>query len=138
MARYHLSLNPDVGEIPRMIDWVERCCGEAGIGTDLSFRLTLALDEAVANVIGHAFAEQAPPHHVAVELDVTDANVVATVIDNGRAFDPSAAPAPDVSLPLEQRDPGGLGVLLIRRMVDCVEYRRVGRENRLRLEKSRG
>jgi sigma-B regulation protein RsbU (phosphoserine phosphatase) len=138
MAGHRLSLNPDVGEIPRLIDWVKHCCGEAGVASDLSFRLSLALDEAVTNVIGHAFAGQAPPHRIEIELDIADASVVATVTDNGRAFDPSIAPEPDVSLPLEQRDPGGLGILLIHRMVDRVAYRRVGGENQLRLEKSRG
>jgi anti-sigma regulatory factor (Ser/Thr protein kinase) len=138
MARHHLSLNPDVGEIPRLIDWVERCCGEDRVPSNLVFQLALALDEAVTNVIGNAFAGQAPPHRIEIELDITDAAAVATVIDNGRAFDPSAAPEPDVSLPLDKRDPGGLGILLIRRMVDRVEYRRTGNENRLRLEKSRG
>jgi serine/threonine-protein kinase RsbW len=138
MAGHRLSLNPDVGEIPRLIVWVEHCCGEAGVASDLSFRLSLALDEAITNVIGHAFAGQAPPHRIEIELDIADASVVATVTDNGRAFDPSIAPEPDVSLPLEQRDPGGLGILLIHRMVDRVAYRRVGGENQLRLEKSRG
>jgi anti-sigma regulatory factor (Ser/Thr protein kinase) len=138
MADHRLAIEPDIGEIPRLIDWVERCCGAAGIVSDFSCRLALALDEAVTNVIGHAFAGQTPPHRIAVELDITDARVTATVIDNGRPFDPSALPEPDVSLPLEQRDPGGLGVLLVHRMVDRVEYRRVVDENRLRLEKSRG
>jgi serine/threonine-protein kinase RsbW len=138
MAGHHLASEPDLGELPRLIEWVERCCGEAGIGSDLSFKLALALDEAVTNVIGHAFAGQPPPHRIAVELDITDATTTATVIDNGRAFDPSAAAEPDVSLPLEKRDPGGLGILLIYRMIDRVEYRRVGDENRLCLEKQRG
>jgi serine/threonine-protein kinase RsbW len=138
MAGHRLAIEPNIGEIPRLIDWVERCCGEAGIGSDLAFKLALSLDEAVVNVIGHAFAGQALPHRIAVELDITDSSVAATVIDNGLAFDPSAAPQPDVSLPLEQRDPGGLGILLIRRMIDRVDYHRVGDENRLRLEKSRG
>jgi serine/threonine-protein kinase RsbW len=137
MAGHRLAIEPDIDEIPRVIDWVERCCGEAGIGSDLSFKLALALDEAVTNVIGHAFSGQAPPHRVTVELDITDASVAATVIDNGLAFDPSTMPEPDVSLPLEKRDPGGLGILLIYRMVDRVEYRRVDDENRLRLEKQR-
>lgn len=137
MAKHRLAIEPDLGEIPRLIDWVERCCSEAGIGSDLSFRLALALDEAVANVIGHAFAGQTPPHRIEIELDITGAEIVATVIDNGHPFDPSAVPEPDVSLPLEQRDPGGLGILLIHRMVDRVDYRRVADENRLRLEKSR-
>lgn len=138
MPGHRLAIEPDIAEIPRLIDWVERCCGEAGIASDLSFRLALALDEAATNVIGHAFTGQAVPHRMAVELDITDASVTATVIDNGQAFDPSAAPEPDVSLPLDRRDPGGLGILLIHRMVDRVEYRRVADENRLRLEKARG
>jgi len=54
------------------------------------------------------------------------------------ALDPSSTPDPTLSLPVEQREPGGLGILLIRRMVDRVEYRRVGGENLLRLEKSLG
>ncbi|HUI34152.1 MAG TPA: ATP-binding protein [Stellaceae bacterium] len=137
MSVDRLSLNPDVGEIPRLIDWIELCCDQAGISSDFSFQLLLALDEAVTNVIGHAFTGQPPPYRIAIELEITDPSVVATVIDNGRAFDPSAAPEPDLSLPLEDRDPGGLGIMLIHRMVDRVEYRRAGDENRLRLEKSR-
>ncbi len=137
MARHRLAIEPEIGEIPRLVDWVERCCDQAGIGSDFSFRLALALDEAVTNVIGHAFTGQPPPYRIAIELEITDPSVVATVIDNGGAFDPSAAPEPDLSLPLEDRDPGGLGIMLIHRMVDRVEYRRAGDENRLRLEKSR-
>jgi len=138
MPGHRLTLDPDVAEIPRLLDWLEERCGKAGFGSDFSFRLALALDEAVANVIRHAFTGQKPPHRLAVELDTGGDIVTATIIDNGKAFDPTAAPAPDVSLPLEQRDPGGLGIHLIRRMVDRVEYRRAGGENRLRLEKSRG
>lgn len=59
------------------------------------------------------------------------------MIDNGQPFDPSAAPEADTSLPLDQRDPGGLGIRLIRRMMDRVEYQRVAGENRLQLEKAR-
>lgn len=138
MTAHRLELEPDIREIPRLLDWVERQCAEAGIGSDLSFRLALALDEAVANVIGHAFAGQPQPHRLGVRLEITDSRVAATVIDNAPAFDASAAVEPDISQPLETRDPGGLGILLIRRMVDKVTYRRVGGQNRLRLEKSRG
>ena len=53
------------------------------------------------------------------------------------SIDPSAAPEPDRAAPLEARDPGGLGIHLIRRMMDDVAYRRVAGENRLRLEKLR-
>jgi anti-sigma regulatory factor (Ser/Thr protein kinase) len=138
MAAHRLSLKPDLGEIPGLIEWVERCCGAAGLGSDISFRLALALEEAVANVIHHGFAGRKPPHRIEVRLDIGAESLVATVIDNGIPFDPSSTPDPTLLLPVEQREPGGLGILLIRRMVDRVEYRRVGGENRLRLEKSRG
>jgi anti-sigma regulatory factor (Ser/Thr protein kinase) len=137
MADHRLVLAPDIAEIPRLIDWVETCCGETAIDHATTGKLALVLEEAVANVIHHAFTDVPAPHQVAVELAIDANRISAEVIDNGRPFDPVAAPEPETDLPLEERQPGGLGVLLIRRMMDRVEYRRVAGENRLRLEKSR-
>jgi anti-sigma regulatory factor (Ser/Thr protein kinase) len=138
MAVHRLALAPDIAEIPRLIDWIEQCCADSGIGGSVSSRLTLALDEAASNVIRHGFTAQLPPHRLEIDLEIDDQAVIATVIDNGRPFDPTAAGEPDIVLPAEEREPGGLGILLIRRMVDRVEYCRAGGWNRLRLEKSRG
>jgi serine/threonine-protein kinase RsbW len=138
MTVHRLVLAPDIAEIPRLLDWVETCCGDTGVGSDNVFKLSLALEEAVANAIHHAFAGIPEPHRIAVELTIGADRVTALVSDNGRPFDPSAAPEPEVDLPLEQRDPGGLGIHLIRRMMDRVDYRRHDGENRLRLEKLRG
>jgi anti-sigma regulatory factor (Ser/Thr protein kinase) len=137
MPHYRIALAPDIDEIPRLIDWVETCCGEAGVGGEAVFKLALALEEAAANVIRHAFSEMPAPHRIAVELAIAPDRVSAEVIDNGQAFDPSGAPEPNRNLPLEERDPGGLGIHLIRRMMDRVDYRRVAGENRLRIEKAR-
>jgi anti-sigma regulatory factor (Ser/Thr protein kinase) len=134
---YRLTLAPDIAEISRLLNWVETCCGEAGVASDTAFKLALVLEEAVANVIHHAFAEMPPPYRIAVALVIDPDRVGALVIDNGRAFDPTIAPEADTDLPLEQRDPGGLGVRLIRRMMDHVDYRRIAGENRLRVEKAR-
>jgi anti-sigma regulatory factor (Ser/Thr protein kinase) len=138
MADNRIALAPDIAEIPRLIEWVEGCCRDSAVAGDTVFKMTLALEEAVANVIQHAFAGAPAPHRIEVQFDIVDRCVTAVVIDNGRPFDPSAAPEPDLSLPLEQRDPGGLGILLIHRMVDRIEYRRSGGRNRLHLEKIRG
>jgi anti-sigma regulatory factor (Ser/Thr protein kinase) len=136
MVEHRLALAPDIAEIPRLLDWVETCCDKAAIGHDATFKLSLALEEAVANVINHAFAEMPPPHRVAVELTIAADRVSAVVIDNGRPFDPTASPDPAANIPLEDRDPGGLGIHLIRKMMDRVGYRRIAGENRLHLEKS--
>jgi anti-sigma regulatory factor (Ser/Thr protein kinase) len=137
MPSYHLALAPDIAEIPRLLDWVEACCNAAEVSGDTACKLALALEEAAANVINHAFVEIPPPHHLAVILMIDADHVAAEITDNGEAFDPSAIPEPDCTLPLTSRDPGGLGLHLIRKMMDRVDYRRVDGENRLRLERAR-
>jgi anti-sigma regulatory factor (Ser/Thr protein kinase) len=136
MASYELCFPPQVSEIPRLIDWVEACCGSEKIADQVSFRLALAIEEAATNVIAHAFAGIAPPHLITVRLDITPQLLVAEIIDNGRPFDPTAAPPPDLTLPIQQRALGGLGIHLMRSMVDRMHYRRSGGRNRLRLEKA--
>ena len=137
MPEYRLDVAPDIAEIPHLLDWVEACCAECRVEGDTPFKLALVLEEAVANVINHAFAGASAPPRIAVELAIEDDDVTAEVIDNGRPFDPTAAPEPDRASPLESRDVGGLGIHLIRKMMDRVQYRRAGGENRLRLEKTR-
>jgi anti-sigma regulatory factor (Ser/Thr protein kinase) len=138
MADYHIALQPDIAEIPRLLDWVETCCGEGGVGTDIALKLALALEEAVANVINHGFQDVAPPHRIDVRLDIAPGRLVAEIVDNAAPFDPTSAPRAETDLPLDQRDPGGLGITLIHAMMDGVEYRHVDGENRLRLEKALG
>ena len=137
MASHEQDVEPQVGEVSRLIDWVESCCAAEGLAEDLTFKLTLALEEAVANVITHAFLGLPPPHSIKVRLDITAQSVSAEIIDNGRPFDPSVAAPPDLTGPLEGRDPGGLGIHLIRNMADRIEYRREDGQNRLRIETDR-
>jgi anti-sigma regulatory factor (Ser/Thr protein kinase) len=137
MANQRLDVAPDIAEIPRLLDWIEECCAEAGL-SEFSSRFALALDEAVTNVIGNAFSGQAPPHQIQVDFEVNGNSVVATVIENGKPFDPTARPEPDITLSIEERKPGGLGIMLVQRMVDRVTYHRTDGKNHLRLEKLRG
>ena len=137
MASHELNVEPQVSEIPRLLDWVEACCGAEGIPDELRYRIMLALDEAVTNVINHAFADVPPPHLIRVRLDITDQLLAAEVIDNGLGFDPTTAPDPDLTLPLEQRTPGGLGIHLMRHVMDRLHYKHEAGSNTLRLEKAR-
>jgi anti-sigma regulatory factor (Ser/Thr protein kinase) len=137
MASHELTLEPQVSEIPRLLDWVEVCCGAEGVGDEVRYKIMLALDEAVANVISHAFGDVPPPHLIRVRLDITAELCAAEVIDNGRQFDPTVAPDPDLTLPLQQRTPGGLGIHLMRNVMDRLQYRHESGENTLRMEKAR-
>ena len=137
MAEHELDLEPQICEIPRLIDWVEACCAADAVSDEVRFNMTLVLEEAVTNVVKHAFAEWPAPHLVRVRLEVTAEKVAAIVTDNGQPFDPTGAPDADVSLPLEERVPGGLGSHLMRNRTDRLDDRRSGGNNVLRLEKAR-
>ena len=55
MPSHELCVEPQVSDIPRLIDWVEACCAADGIAAQIGFRIALALEEAVTNIISHAF-----------------------------------------------------------------------------------
>ena len=137
MASYQLGVNAQVSEVARLVDWVAACSGKDGLANDLTFAMMLAIEEAVMNVIGYGFTGQPLPHSITISLDIDAATVVAEVTDNGRPFDPTAMPEPDLSLPLEQRRVGGLGIHLMRSVMDRLDYRRSDGRNVLRLEKAR-
>jgi serine/threonine-protein kinase RsbW len=137
MASHEISVEPDISAVAPLVEWIEGRCRENGLADDLTFKMALILEEAVTNVINHAFADLPPPHMIRVRLDIAIERIVAEVVDNGHPFDPLARPDPELSRSIEERQPGGLGILLMRRMTDRIEYRRSTGANRLVLEKTR-
>lgn len=137
MAEHELQVEPQVSEIPRLIDWIAACCCDEAVPEEIGFKMTLALEEAVMNVITHAFKGVTPPHRIKVRLDISARMLAAEITDNGHPFDPTTAPDPDLSLPIEERHPGGLGIHLMRSIMDRLQYTRSRGINVLRLEKAR-
>lgn len=86
--------------------------------------VALAVDEAVANVMEHAFTEDVPEaqQEIRVILDVGDGCFRALIRDSGRRFDPSRVPEVDIGQHVRQGRKGGLGIFLIRRIMDEVAY----------------
>ena len=135
-ATLTLTLKNHPSEISRLVDLVGAFGEQAGLSEDAIFKLTLALDEIVANVIRHAFHDQ-QEHRIDVRVTVNERTVAAVVEDDGHPFDPRDAPAPDLALPIEDRLPGGLGMHLVRATMDSVEYRRDHGRNILTVEFAR-
>lgn len=132
MSNFSLTLRNHVSEISRLVDRVEAFGAEASLPPDVTFRLTLALDEVVSNVIRHGLRDRSD-QSVSVSVRVADGMVTATVEDAGVPFDPREAPVPNLDAPIEERTAGGLGVHLVKATMDEVEYRRAGDRNILTL-----
>jgi serine/threonine-protein kinase RsbW/sigma-B regulation protein RsbU (phosphoserine phosphatase) len=122
-----LHLQNRIAEVARLVDAVESFGTHAGLSPDLTYRLTLSLDEIVSNVIRHGYSDT-NDHVVEVRLSIHDGVVTSVIEDDGHPYDPRESPEPDLSMPVEQRGPGGLGIFLVRQMMDSIDYaRRDGR-----------
>ena len=131
-----LHLQNRIAEVARLVDAVESFGTHAGLSADLTYRLTLSLDEIVSNVIRHGYSDT-NDHVVEVRLSVHDGVVTSVIEDDGHPYDPRESPEPDLSMPVEQRGPGGLGIFLVKQMMDSIDYARRDGRNILTVTASR-
>jgi anti-sigma regulatory factor (Ser/Thr protein kinase) len=124
-------------EIERVVELAERFAGEHQLPADIVMTIHLVLDEVVANIIAHGYDDTAE-HQIHVTLALDESVLTIRVEDDGRPFDPLAAPPPDLDLPLEERPVGGLGIHIVRSVMDAVEYHRDGDRNQLIMKKTIG
>ena len=97
----------------------------------------MALDEALTNVVLYAYPKDCRGT-VGIHLSRDGNTITAEIVDHGKPFDPTAHPAPDITLPIEQRPIGGLGIHLVRNLVTSLRYYREQGENHLVLTTSWG
>jgi anti-sigma regulatory factor (Ser/Thr protein kinase) len=105
----------------------------AGLDRADAYRLRLAVDEIATNVVVHGYQEANETGSVAISATIDDRTLTIAVEDTARAFDPTTMTLPDedeLDLPLEERDIGGLGVMLAREGVDDFRYERIEGRNR--------
>lgn len=131
-----IVLPNDVQEVPKLAAFVDEVCEWMGFDPMLTMQLNLAIEEAVVNVMDYAY----PPGtkgEVDIEVKADADNLMFTISDNGVAFDPTAKAEVDTTLSAEERQIGGLGIHLVRHIMDHVEYERKDGRNILRLSKKR-
>jgi anti-sigma regulatory factor (Ser/Thr protein kinase) len=129
-----LVLASDLAEIPRLAAAVEAFADSRGLPPAAASALSLALEEVVANAIRHGYGDGAEGA-VRVAVAEEEGRLVAVVEDNAAPFDPFALPPPDTAAPLEDRSVGGLGVHLVRTLMDEARYDRTADGNRITLIK---
>ncbi len=115
-----LQITVTYGALPTIRTFTERCCHECGLDDEQTFWVLLAVEEAITNIIEHAYAGKGG------ELDMrcwrADGDFYVLLHDRGRPFRPEAIQTPDLSMGLEDRHVGGLGLYFMRRLMDEVQF----------------
>ena len=131
-----LCIKNDIHELNTLTQFLEEVGDELGLSPGLVMNLNLVLEEAVSNIIFYAY-----PKDVVVEEAVTltltceQDELLICLKDHGIAFDTTQKEDPDLTLSAEERPIGGLGIFLIRQLMDEVTYRREGDCNLFTMKK---
>ena len=130
-----IILSNDISEISKLNEFVEEIGNEFSLTPDVVFNLNLVLEEAVVNVINYAYPKE---EHQSIYLSARlhEDSIILVLTDSGVEFDPTIAPEVDITLSAEERPIGGLGIFLIRQIMNEVKYDRIDGKNILTLEKT--
>lgn len=131
----HLTLHNDIRQIPQLADFVEAIAQEKQLSQTLTHHINLALEEAVSNVMLYAYPK-GTDGMVDVDAILRKDSLEFTIVDSGKPFDPTAAPEVDFSIPIEDRPIGGLGIHLVRQLMETVSYERKADKNYLKMKKN--
>jgi len=133
-----LSVSSDMHNLALIADFVTAVAEKMSLNEDDTFALQMAVDEACSNVMEHAY-EGRSDGEVSLVIHAVDDEIVVTIHDRGEPFDPQSVPRPDISAPLQERENGGLGLYLMEKLMDSVEWAfDPQRGNTLTMRKRRG
>lgn len=129
-----LTLPNDVKQVPLLAEFIDGICEAAEVDMMLTMQLNLAIEEAVVNVMNYAYPV-GTEGTVCIDAQVSDGVLQFVISDSGAPFDPTARAEVDTTLSAEERGIGGLGIHIVRQIMDSIDYKRVDGRNVLTLGK---
>ena len=129
-----IALKNDLAEIVRLGDELQAFADSHSISPGTLFALNLVLEELVSNTINYGFTDSGE-HVITVSLDCNGSDLSVRVEDDAMEYNPLERETPDLDVPVEDRQIGGLGVHLVKEIMDDVRYERVGGRNVLSMRK---
>ncbi|MDG7041719.1 MAG: ATP-binding protein [Nitrososphaerota archaeon] len=118
--RFELEVTSKIDNLPVIVDFVGEKLTKFRADAATVSRVQLAVDEASTNIIKYAYGEKEGPLKLVMELNGDE--LIITLINWGKPFDPASIPPPDLNATLEDRKIGGLGMYLIRKLMDEVSH----------------
>ena len=131
-----LTLNCDLARVPELNDFIFSIGEKLKLDPAVIGQVQLAVEEAVVNVMNYAYPDRGKRGFVTVKAMSDGHELRFVVIDSGIPFDPTAKEKADTTLSLEERPIGGLGIYLVRELMDSINYERVDNRNILMMIKN--
>jgi phosphoserine phosphatase RsbU/P len=129
-----IKLSNQLSELDRFSQTLSEFGQRHGLTSKVMHDLNLAMEEILTNIISYGYKDERD-HEITVRLSAQLGEVSVEIEDDGQPFNPLEAPEPDITKPLEERKIGGLGIHLVRKLMDGVEYKRQGERNLLTIKK---
>ena len=121
--------------IQRITDFIDAELDRMGCSLKARTQIDIATDEIIANIASYAYSPGRGEVEVEIDFDAQNRTAVISFLDSGVDFNPLTKKNPDVTLPAEERKIGGLGIFLVRKTMDAMEYRREKGQNILTIRK---
>lgn len=126
----------DTAALDDVLSFTEEQLEQASCPPALTMSLTMAIEEVFVNVAHYAYPDDGGSVQLAIAFAPDSRVITFRLTDSGIPFDPLAQPAPDLSIPAEERPIGGLGIYMMRKTMDKVQYERIGEQNVLTMQKT--
>jgi anti-sigma regulatory factor (Ser/Thr protein kinase) len=125
----------DVACLDAVQGFVRDLMKKAGISREVMGRVELAVEEVFVNIALYAYKERESGGDVTVSCFASSETVSIEFVDSGAPFNPMEREDPDVTLGIAEREAGGLGIFMVKKIMDTTEYHREGEKNILRIDK---
>jgi anti-sigma regulatory factor (Ser/Thr protein kinase) len=133
-GHFEIKLSNKLSELGQFNQTLAEFGRQQGLAAKVMHDLNLALEEILTNIISYGYTDE-QKHEIKVSLSAQPGAVRVEVEDDGRPFNPLEAPKPDTTGSLEERTIGGLGIHLVRNLMDGLEYKRKLKRNLLTMTK---
>ena len=118
--RFELKVDSRLENLSIISDFITKVMRQIGAKERSISEVQLAVDEACTNIIRHAYSERKDV--ITLTLELADEDLLITITDRGKPFDPSSIPPPDLEADVDERKTGGLGIYFMRKLMDYVNY----------------
>lgn len=133
--KYSFDLKNKVSELDTLCQQLEKFGQSIGLSQRSIFEINLALDELFTNIISYGFADH-DEHDIKITITPQDEEIVISIEDDGLPFNPVDADTPNLECSIENCKIGGLGIHIIRKLMDAVCYQRCDNKNILTMRKA--